>query len=460
MDKKFLITIIIVLLFSFFYFSPNSAFATKDNATSTESSDNSSVQELQKLIEQLQNQIKELQEQLAGLKSEIKEVKEELRLTKTLYKGLSDEEVKEVQKFLSQFREIYPEGLLTGYYGSLTEKAVKKFQEKYGIPSTGLVGPLTREKMNEFLEEEKKEEKVIICHVPLGNPASKHTLTIGKSALEAHLAHGDAIGTCPEPIQPTPAPAPTPTPTPTPTSTSATPSVAPPVASPNLPDLEFFGMHVSYLYANDNNMIIASLKNMGDAPITQPFITKIYVNGTEVGLFKMGSDLYPTHLSPGSNFGPTINYTFTAPGNYEIKAVADTDNVIKEISENNNVISRIVSIGVVPQSMANLEAEWTEVSHSYANQSNSIRAMFANRGTVTVPKESFATKFYVNGVLAGEVKHHGVDILPNTYSNSARLNYTFPSAGDYEIKAVVDAVNSVVESSEDDNTLTVTVHIR
>src|SRR3989338_6839208 len=168
--------------------------------------------DLQALVQQLQNQIKELQDQLAKLKTEVQEVKEELKLTKNLYKGLSDEEVKELQKFLSQFREIYPEGLITGYFGPLTEKAIKKFQEQHDIPATGLVGPLTREKINEFLTEEAKEEKVIICHVPFGNPAMKHTLTIGKSALEAHLAHGDAIGACPQ--EPTPLSSPTPTPTP------------------------------------------------------------------------------------------------------------------------------------------------------------------------------------------------------------------------------------------------------
>lgn len=39
--------------------------------------------------------------------------------------------------------------------------------------------------------------KVTICHIPPGNPEAAHTIKIGRSALEAHLAHGDVIGECP-----------------------------------------------------------------------------------------------------------------------------------------------------------------------------------------------------------------------------------------------------------------------
>ena len=56
-------------------------------------------------------------------------------------------------------------------------------------------------------------EKITICHYPPGDPGNPHTLIISKSALEAHLAHGDTIGPCEEPE-------PSPTPTPTPPITS------------------------------------------------------------------------------------------------------------------------------------------------------------------------------------------------------------------------------------------------
>ncbi len=38
--------------------------------------------------------------------------------------------------------------------------------------------------------------KVTICHIPPGNPANAHTITVGAPAVDAHLAHGDTLGAC------------------------------------------------------------------------------------------------------------------------------------------------------------------------------------------------------------------------------------------------------------------------
>jgi cysteine-rich repeat protein len=40
-------------------------------------------------------------------------------------------------------------------------------------------------------------KKVTLCHVPPGNPANRHTISVSESAVSAHLAHGDRLGTCP-----------------------------------------------------------------------------------------------------------------------------------------------------------------------------------------------------------------------------------------------------------------------
>jgi len=41
-----------------------------------------------------------------------------------------------------------------------------------------------------------EKEQVTVCHIPAGNVANKHTLVISRSALNAHLAHGDVLGAC------------------------------------------------------------------------------------------------------------------------------------------------------------------------------------------------------------------------------------------------------------------------
>lgn len=39
-------------------------------------------------------------------------------------------------------------------------------------------------------------DKVVICHIPPGNPANAHTIVVGAPAVKAHLAHGDHLGEC------------------------------------------------------------------------------------------------------------------------------------------------------------------------------------------------------------------------------------------------------------------------
>lgn len=43
------------------------------------------------------------------------------------------------------------------------------------------------------------EPKADVCHVPPGNPENVHVLSVGASAVPAHLAHGDYMawqGSC------------------------------------------------------------------------------------------------------------------------------------------------------------------------------------------------------------------------------------------------------------------------
>jgi hypothetical protein len=49
-------------------------------------------------------------------------------------------------------------------------------------------------------------KKVLICHIPPGNPANEHSICVGKPAVEPHQRlHGDTIGACPSTAPPPPA---------------------------------------------------------------------------------------------------------------------------------------------------------------------------------------------------------------------------------------------------------------
>ena len=51
--------------------------------------------------------------------------------------GSSGDDVSRLQRFLATNPGVYPEGMITGYYGALTEAAVKRWQVKYNIVSSG-----------------------------------------------------------------------------------------------------------------------------------------------------------------------------------------------------------------------------------------------------------------------------------------------------------------------------------
>ena len=79
--------------------------------------------------------------------------------TYNLYLGLNDSDtegqVSKLQKFLAQDQTVYPEGTITGFYGPLTEQAVKRWQAKNSVVSSGspdttgygVVGSRTRERV-------------------------------------------------------------------------------------------------------------------------------------------------------------------------------------------------------------------------------------------------------------------------------------------------------------------------
>jgi len=115
------------------------------------------VEELQAQIQQLLTLIAQLQQQVATLSGQGSTPGVTYCFSTDLYKGLTSNDVKDLQKALNldpatrvASSGAGAPGYETTYFGALTEAAVKKFQAKYGISTTGYVGPLTRAKLNEL----------------------------------------------------------------------------------------------------------------------------------------------------------------------------------------------------------------------------------------------------------------------------------------------------------------------
>jgi hypothetical protein len=101
-----------------------------------------------------QSILNSLLQQLASLQQQLANQQTRYIFTKGIQYGDTGEDVTQLQIFLkNQGTDIYPEGLITGYFGNLTKLAVQRFQLKYNIaqsgnPGYGYVGPKTRAKIN------------------------------------------------------------------------------------------------------------------------------------------------------------------------------------------------------------------------------------------------------------------------------------------------------------------------
>ncbi len=329
MFKKASVLGVVFLIF------PISAFAVTANALPQD------VQSLQALIVQLQTQVKALQEQVATLTvqvasstKEIEAVKAELHFTKTLVRGMAGDEVKKLQEFLKQFPDVYPEGLVTGYYGQLTETAVKKLQEKEGIEAVGAVGPRTLSKLNELVTTGAGTSGVIppglltapgiqtkitttTTNFTFPTSTASTSTTVVATSTVATTTYYSATTTSQSPIQssggegwsPPPPPPPSPstsssTTTATTTTTMTTTSTAD-VTSPSAPT----NLSASVVSSGQINLSWSlSTDNVGVAGY------KIYRGGTLIGTTVPTSAYWDTGLSSATTYTYTVA-AYDAAGN-------------------------------------------------------------------------------------------------------------------------------------------------
>lgn len=84
-----------------------------------------------------------------------------------LKKGMRSEAVRTLQANLKKlgFFNVEP----TGYFGDITLEAVKNFQKKYNIPTTGIVATLTHAKLDELLRAMEKPKPAGLAQGAKGN---------------------------------------------------------------------------------------------------------------------------------------------------------------------------------------------------------------------------------------------------------------------------------------------------
>ena len=117
----------------------------------SEQAEAEAIRALQTKIFLLQQEIVKLQAQLLAL-SASQNSSTCSPFYSDLYFGMNSNQVSCLQQYLKSLGpEIYPEALVTGYFGPLTQAAVKRYQALQGIITTGYFGFLTRTAVNNEL---------------------------------------------------------------------------------------------------------------------------------------------------------------------------------------------------------------------------------------------------------------------------------------------------------------------
>src|SRR3989344_382470 len=109
-------------------------------------------------ISALLQQIQALQSQIDALKASQTTLKVEVAtqfsaFVTSLSLGSRGDAVEALQALLATNASIYPEGLITGYFGKATERALKRLQKENDLEQVGRVGPKTRQLLNRLLKD-------------------------------------------------------------------------------------------------------------------------------------------------------------------------------------------------------------------------------------------------------------------------------------------------------------------
>ncbi len=105
-------------------------------------------------------------------------------INRELSLGMSGSDVSVLQGFLAQDATVYPQGLITGYFGGFTKTAVANYQAQNSMPSVGRVGPMTLQAINTEIDRQNNAGQVAtIGGVTVS--ASTNSATVGWGTDEA-----------------------------------------------------------------------------------------------------------------------------------------------------------------------------------------------------------------------------------------------------------------------------------
>ena len=199
-------------------------------------------------------------------------------------------------------------------------------------------------------------------------------------------------------------------------------------------DLTPIAINVPKLIVNQPGTINATIANVGVLDAAA-FNVSLSVNGSVADTTNVPS------LRAGNSTNVSFVWAPTAGGDYELCAIADTDDLIIELDEANNEICIVVTVGA-----SDLTATVINVPALIVNQQSSINVTIANVGTFDA--FAFNVSLSANGEIIDTLS---VPSLSAGGSMNVSFKWTPELGGDQELCVAADPDDALTELDEANN---------
>lgn len=159
-------------------------------------------------------------------------------------------------------------------------------------------------------------------------------------------------------------------------------------------------------------------------------------------------------ISLAAGASTTVTYTFAAPTSLDnqsitLTVIADANNAIQEINENNNARSTAIVVNALRPDIAVVDSSITDW---YAGKTVVVSTTVRNRTAQSV--HSVAVRLTI-----GSTSYTESIPIPGNGSNLAVFKITVPSPGDYTVRVTADPDGMLNETDESNNLLTKTIQV-
>jgi subtilase family serine protease len=201
---------------------------------------------------------------------------------------------------------------------------------------------------------------------------------------------------------------------------------------------------------NNPATVNVTVKNIGNANVTDTFYVTLYDNTTETLIDEQQID----SLNVSESKTVTFAWIPGSAGVFELLAVADSDGNILESNESNNATQ--VSVGVGPD----LIVERIDVNLNATDPVNNpatVNVTVKNIGNANVTDTFYVTLY--DNTTETLIDEQQIDSLNVSESKTVTFAWIPGSAGVFELLAVADSDGNILESNESNNATQVNVSV-